>query len=668
MAAGVDINRSISSVWQKILTVVNNALVYLDDPAAELLHWSGNVASVIEAGALAIHDLSSRRGGNESETKAVFIITTVLHGETLDDVRAIVQASDFQHVTVLCSVPENINSFARRSSDTQEEAAFGELSQKLREWMGNEYSTVDVHHVALFPAQVYPGLFIAPAFYSFFPLLPSDVPRLQGFLHSTGEKKVFNNLSEIEMTSLPHNLQLKIKMFASGLSSMFELLEVSEDCYGMGYLSKLIASELANIPSARGRRKTATGRASLVLMDRTLDLVGPCGHSSDTLADKVIQLLPRLPGHQSDVTVDMSTLCSAGSVTPSSLAPGCLAHAHDQSVQALLNSLFTKRQKDSLNEIARHLNDALSKESVSPISRGSPGKVNSEHLHSLAQKFKGQPKAFKSCSGLLQIAMAAVSALKHKNLEHMEDLLSNEKVLLMNMGEEESESIIAEILGLLKTEKVKELYSLEDILLLVGFVYSLRGDECYASPAEEELLKKILVDCLLRGDLECTTEGYLGTEPNERNVRKKIADAFEKLRGIAEARRELRQFGRVYQEATAIKEPSYQPLVKQVIDAIFSAEKPELVDVEFKSHGIKDFIKTGFSLFMNVSKPRPNDLPLLVFFIIGGVTCSEVKQIKEAVTSHHPNTQVIIGSTRILKSEDVFQQVFCQDNLFPLLS
>ncbi|EDO38307.1 predicted protein [Nematostella vectensis] len=97
---------------------------------------------------------------------------------------------------------------------------------------------------------------------------------------------------------------------------------------------------------------------------------------------------------------------------------------------------------------------------------------------------------------------------------------------------------------------------------------------------------------------------------------------------------------RVYQEATAIKEPSYQPLVKQVIDAIFSAEKPELVDVEFKSHGIKDFIKTGFSLFMNVSKPRPNDLPLLVFFIIGGVTCSEVKQIKEAVTSHHPNTQV----------------------------
>jgi len=44
-------------------------------------------------------------------------------------------------------------------------------------------------------------------------------------------------------------------MFASSLSSMFELLDINENCYGVGYLSKLVASELANLPSARGRRK-----------------------------------------------------------------------------------------------------------------------------------------------------------------------------------------------------------------------------------------------------------------------------------------------------------------------------------------------------------------------------------------------------------------------------
>lgn len=43
---------------------------------------------------------------------------------------------------------------------------------------------------------------------------------------------------------------------------------------------------------------------------------------------------------------------------------------------------------------------------------------------------------------------------------------------------------------------------------------------------------------------------------------------------------------------------------------------------------------------MNVSKPRPNDYPLLVLFIVGGITCSEVHQIREALAAYHPNTQV----------------------------
>ena len=32
----------------------------------------------------------------------------------------------------------------------------------------------------------------------------------------------------------------------------------------------------------------------------------------------------------------------------------------------------------------------------------------------------------------------------------------------------------------------------------------------------------------------------------------------------------------------------------QIIDGVFSPECPELPDIEFKSHGLKDFIKTGF--------------------------------------------------------------------------
>ena len=55
-----------------------------------------------------------------------------------------------------------------------------------------------------------------------------------------------------------------------------------------------------------------------------------------------------------------------------------------------------------------------------------------------------------------------------------------------------------------------------------------------------------------------------------------------------------------------------------------------------------------FSLFMNVSKPRPNDHPLLVLFIVGGVTCSEVHQIREALAAYHPNTQVSFSKSCFL--------------------
>lgn len=58
--------------------------------------------------------------------------------------------------------------------------------------------------------------------------------------------------------------------------------------------------------------QSSSSRGSLILIDRTLDLVGPSGHSFDTLADIIIQLLPRLPQHSSDVAVDMSPLCSHG--------------------------------------------------------------------------------------------------------------------------------------------------------------------------------------------------------------------------------------------------------------------------------------------------------------------------------------------------------------------
>ena len=46
------------------------------------------------------------------------------------------------------------------------------------------------------------------------------------------------------------------------------------------------------------------------------------------------------------------------------------------------------------------------------------------------------------------------------------------------------------------------------------------------------------------------------------------------------------------------------------------------------------------SLFMSSARPRPNNHPLLLIIVVGGVTCSEVRSIRDTVAGHHSDTQV----------------------------
>ena len=89
------------------------------------------------------------QGGNESETKAVFIVGTLLQSQTLDFIHSIVESSDFQHCTILCTVPENVHSFARLT-EIGDVSPFGELSLKLREWMGNMVSEIFFYFILYF--------------------------------------------------------------------------------------------------------------------------------------------------------------------------------------------------------------------------------------------------------------------------------------------------------------------------------------------------------------------------------------------------------------------------------------------------------------------------------------------------------------------------------------
>ena len=47
------------SHWDKICSHVNHAVVFIDNPAAEVLHWHGGLTRLVKAGATDVKELSS---------------------------------------------------------------------------------------------------------------------------------------------------------------------------------------------------------------------------------------------------------------------------------------------------------------------------------------------------------------------------------------------------------------------------------------------------------------------------------------------------------------------------------------------------------------------------------------------------------------------------------
>lgn len=51
-------------------------------------------------------------------------------------------------------------------------------------------------------------------------------------------------------------------------------------------------------------------------------------------------------------------------------------------------------------------------------------------------------------------------------------------------------------------------------------------------------------------------------------------------------------------------------------------------------------VQIMLSFILQVNRPHPGDHPLLIIFMVGGVSVSEVKMVKDLVATRKPGTQV----------------------------
>ncbi|XP_067662541.1 sec1 family domain-containing protein 2-like [Haliotis asinina] len=662
------------ALWEDVVLKVNRAVVYVDDPCAELLHWQGGMARLLEAGAVDVREFSSFEKADPNQKKAVFIVSSMLRDSVTQDVlKDVVEQSNFQYVVVISSVSTNVHAFDRTgSAEVDDKQDFDDMEDLLLQWMGNMNYTAEIFHIPLFTADICPGLFITPAFSQVFPLLETDVQHIQLQYNTThkvkGDKASFNSLSEIECHHLPKALQITFKRLACCFHALLSDLGVREDLYSVGHTSRLLATEIENYPPAKIRRKNVSNRASVVLIDRTLDLASPAGHQLDTLLDKITSVLPSLPRHNADVMVDMTPLCSIVKDAKNVIVPGSLASGSFSSQPTHLQNLVFGKHKECLMAVNRRLVEAATSEKLPVNLAGKPGRVTAEQLDTTLNLFKGNYAAIESHLDTLQVAMATSQALKHQDTARHDNLLSTEKNLIQLVGDDSSAGGLSHILTLLKGQLQlpanQRSHSLDDVLMVLTFLYSLSGGDCGDEELEvqDQLVEAILAE---KSDLPPVIHSVVGDTVSGSIVRDLLEDVWSKLEAVGAAREDLKNFQSILEPSTAISPASMKPLLKTVVEQIFSPDKPELTDLEFKSSGLKDFLKSGFGLFMNVSKPRPSDHPLLLVFVVGGVTATEVKQVRDVVDKMKLDKQVVIGSTRLLRGTDVLQSIFCQNNVDP---
>ncbi|XP_016149739.1 sec1 family domain-containing protein 2-like isoform X1 [Sinocyclocheilus grahami] len=414
--------------WEKVLSKVKKAVVFMDDRCSEGLHWNGGAALLFEAGARNIKPFSSFEAGGQNQPKAVFVVSTVLKGRTADIIKDIISLSHFQYCVVFTTVPHSIHLLANNvTTDLEGNPVFEQFEEKLCEWMGDMNYTAEVMHAPVVFAPLTQQLHLLPAFSELFPLLEVD---LEAINEKRPEKKRFGSLMDVDMHSLPPELQIQIKSLASALNALFEFISTREESFSVGPMSRLIAGELASHPQAKNRRKSVPNKASIVFIDRTLDLTGAVGHHGDNLVEKILSVLPQLPGHVTDVQVDMLELTHLKQTTDTKgiLAPGCLAQNQSATARLLWETMLVAKQKEAVMEVRRQLVEAASKENL-PI-KMSLGRVTADQLCSYVQLFRDSWGALESHSGVLQLGLAAAQALRHPALPRWDACLAFERLLL----------------------------------------------------------------------------------------------------------------------------------------------------------------------------------------------------------------------------------------------
>lgn len=376
--------------WNEVCKYAREAAVFLDDYAAESLHWHGGCVLLYRAGAKSVKELSSFESANPKDRRCLLVIGKPVDDLTVAIVQDVLNNSNFRYCRFVAGC-----GFETYSVEKLENELCKTISAKY------EDGTVDVMDIPISLTCLSPSLFLVPHL--------QDIPLL-----------------------IDNNYEAYVPKIAATLNNIFNHLNVKHDLYAVGPLSEAVSHHFSKIQKTSNPESS---RVNVILIDRIVDMYAVTDFASSCPLDKINMLLPRFPNTCSDVAVINEPLLQDEkykSINEQLEVPMCLAPTLKPT--PVVEWLLTKTEKNLLASIRTTLTEKCSGPIKRTISRITP--------HLLETILDDEKFNSKESIDLKQQILCICAALKSPNLSKIELAQNIGKLLLQNISMESDSDIL----------------------------------------------------------------------------------------------------------------------------------------------------------------------------------------------------------------------------------
>ncbi|GMH33716.1 hypothetical protein BSKO_01550 [Bryopsis sp. KO-2023] len=470
-------------------------------------------------------------------------------------------------------------------------------------------------------------------------------------------------------------------------------LGVTLETFTLGPGAAQIGQEISKFgvpPALDG--STAEVSATLILVDRSMDMISPVMHS-DNLVERMLTASSQIrdPSPTTSTSMD-STPCTSKYVSMNERSNRAHASAslkadqcsgvslssigwfrpYDENWMRHFKELAGRRVKNGVVLVRKWLKEAMRRESVSQATRSKTGSPQTDELRSCIDALMQDSGVAFRQRIQIELGQTVVQSLDPEPSISQEVVSRNERQILMSPTPEELVQIVLDLLA--NTRKAQAVLSLMDVLGLLVFIYSLRGDEegDAFTPAEEQFMMNAIIDGVIDDD-NLEQHRWLGDlrhriKQMQRSLRRHesnyettalklefqdfLSGCFEKLRHISAARRGLRELRRL----TGLNQ-DYIPLTRQIASLVYQDSKLE--DLSRATSLLGGLLKMGLGRLGFQNKAKPGDHPVVILFVVGGISMMEVREVLAEIEDQSPwKPQVLLGGTCLLSDRDVARRVW----------